>query len=264
MFHLIKKCGIQWYQSDLLPENLSHAFTTRKGGDAPPPLDGLSTGTAQYKEYLPEVIANRKLICSVLKMNYDNLIMTDQHHTDNIELIESTDQLDKKGYLPMTDAVIIKKTGIPVMLFYADCTPILLYDRGKNVLGAIHAGWKGTEKKIAFKTAQKIVDMFNTQPENIVAAIGPNIGQCCYEVSKEVAESLIETIPKKYVSDKIITYKNNSAYIDLKQINAFQLKDIGIKQIDIINECTSCNQDLFFSHRASGGKTGRQSLVAQT
>ena len=139
----------------------------------------------------------------------------------------------------------------------------MLYDTNTNVLGLIHAGWKGTVKKITLKTAQLMVEKYNSKPENIIAAIGPNIGQCCYEVSQGVADQLLETIPEKQISDTIIKYKNSKPYVDLKQINALQLKSYNIKEIDISPECTSCNQDLFFSHRMTNGKTGRQSLIAQ-
>lgn len=263
MFKLVENKNVLYYISDIFPENVNHAFTTRKGGYAPAPLDGLSTGTAQYKELSDYIIKNRQLLCSILGMNFNNLVMTDQEHTDNIVMLDDGFKLSPNGYLPSTDAVITSKKELPSLLFFADCTPVMLYDTNTNVLGLIHAGWKGTVKKITLKTARLMVEKYNSKPENIIAAIGPNIGQCCYEVSQEVADQLLETIPEKQISDTIIKYKNSKPYVDLKQINALQLKSYNIKEIDISPECTSCNQNLFFSHRMTKGKTGRQSLIAQ-
>ena len=195
MFKLLKNKGVLYYRSDIFPENVNHAFTTRKGGFAPAPLDSLSTGTAQFKELSKYVIKNRQLICSTLDMNFDNLIMTDQKHTDNIALLDNGFKLSINGFLPDTDAVITTKKQLPSLLFFADCTPILLYDTKTSALGLIHAGWKGTVKNITLKTATLMVEKYNSKPENIIAAIGPNIGQCCYEVSLEVADQLLERLP---------------------------------------------------------------------
>lgn len=263
MFKFSKNNDVEYFVSDIFPPNVIHAFTTRKGGYAPPPLNNFSMGTAQYYDFRDFIINNRKLICSILKMNYERLVMTDQHHTDNVFLLESEDQTDPNGYLTNTDAVITKTKGLPVMLFFADCTPIMLYDINKEILALIHAGWKGTAKNLCFKTLQLMISLFNSKPDDIIAAIGPNIGKCCFEVSTDVGAQLIQTIPENCVSDKIISYKDNKAYVDLKQINALHLKASGITTIDISPECTMCKQNLFFSHRLTGGKTGRQVLIAQ-
>lgn len=263
MFKLVENKNVLYYRSDIFPENVNHAFTTRKGGYAPEPLNSLSTGTAQYKEFSEYIIKNRQLLCSILNMDIDKLVMTDQEHTDNIAVLDNGFKLSKNGYLPSTDAVITIKQQLPSMLFFADCTPIILYDTQTKALGLIHAGWKGTAKRITVKTAQLMIETYGSKPENIIAAIGPNIGQCCYEVSQDVADQLLSTIPKQTISDTILKYKNLKPYVSLKEINALQLKSYNIKEIDISSECTSCNQELFFSHRMTNGKTGRQSLIAQ-
>lgn len=263
MFKLVNNKELQYFISDIFPPEVNHVFTTRNKGYTDGPLATLSTGTAQYKESLEAVIKNRQKICSTLSMNYDLLLMTDQRHTDNIEIIDSETQTDNEGYIPNTDAVITNSCNLPCMLFFADCTPVMLYDPEKKVLGLIHAGWKGTAEMIAAKTAKKMMDVFQCKPASILAAIGPNIGKCCYEVDTGVAESLKKTVTKLTDFDKIISYKAEKAYVDLKGINARQLAECGIKTIDVSQECTCCNAELFFSHRLSKGKTGRQSLIAQ-
>lgn len=263
MFKLIRNHDIQYYISDLMPENVIHAFTTRTGGDAPPPLDTFSMGTAQFGEHREIITKNRQTICSVLNVNYNNLVMTDQHHTDNIAHLESVNQLNEKGYLENTDAVIIKETNIPVMLFFADCIPVMLYDKTNKILGLVHAGWKGTAKKIAPKTLNRMIQLYGTNPDEVIAAIGPGIGKCCYEVSDDVSDQLIESLDGIEVSYDLIQRPANKPYVDLKLINAQQLKNMGVNMIDVIPECTACNQNLFFSHRATRGQTGRHALIAQ-
>ncbi|MGD9581934.1 MAG: peptidoglycan editing factor PgeF [Vampirovibrionia bacterium] len=263
MFKLVTNKNVSYYKSDIFPNNVNHAFTTRKGGFAPAPLDGLSTGVAQYKECLESVIKNRQLICEILEMDYDKLVMTDQEHTDNVINLDDGFELTENGFIKSTDAVITSKKFLPAMLFFADCTPVFLYDTKKQVMGLVHAGWKGTVKQITLKTAKLMVETFNSDPQNIIAAVGPNIGQCCYEVSEDVASELLQSVPKNFVSDKIVKYENGKPFVDLKLINAIQLQAYNLKQVDISDECTACNVDMFFSHRKTAGKTGRQSLVAQ-
>lgn len=263
MFKLVKKGNIEYFVSDLFPPELVHAFTTRRGGFAPPPLDNFSMGTAQYSDTYDFILNNRKLICSELNINYDDLLMTQQQHTDNIVILDSVKRSYPDKFLPDTDAVIITNKNIPAMLFFADCTPIMLYDTNKKILGLVHAGWKGTAKQILAKTLQKFFDIFNSSADDIIAAIGPSIGKCCYEVSSDVALELLGTIPPELVSDKIISYENTQPFVDLKQINVAQLQSYQVKTVDVIAECTSCHSDLFFSHRATQGQTGRQALIAQ-
>jgi hypothetical protein len=261
MFKLTQKNALEYYVSDIFPESFRHAFTTRKGGFAPPPLDSFSMGTAQYGHLKESVLKNRELICKELSINFKTLLMTDQHHTDNIAVITEENTYNQ-GYIPHTDAVILARKNQGAMLFFADCIPVALYDTQNNIAALIHAGWRGTASQIAPKTLKKMISEFNTIPENTVAAIGPGIGICCYCVSPDVAESLLETLPPHLISDKIIS-DNHQPRVDLKEINSAQLKNSGIKYIDIIDQCTSCNQIHFFSHRATNGQTGRHSLIAQ-
>lgn len=263
MFKFIKKGDLEYFVSDIFPENVKHAFTTRKGGKDHDHFDDFSLGKTELYDSYEFVLNNRKLLCKELKMNFDNLVMTDQHHTDNIYHLTSPIPTGKDHILPFTDAVITINNEIPILLFFADCTPIILYDKKNKVMALIHAGWRGTEKQIACKTAQKLINQYNSSPEDIVAAIGPSIGKCCYEVSHEVANKLLDTIDETSISDKIISYKSSQPYVDLKLINAEQLRQCNITNIDVLDECTACNQKLFFSHRATHGQTGRHALIAQ-
>lgn len=263
MFILNHRNGIHYYTSDLFPATVSHAFTTRLGGNAPPPLDEFSLGTAQYKQHYENIRENRQKLCKLLNMPFEHLLMADQKHTDNITVITTKTISEEGTYIPDTDALITKETGIPLLLFFADCTPILLYDTENHVLGVVHAGWKGVAQKIAAKTVDKMVSDLNANKETIIAAIGPNIGSCCFEVGKDVGEEIIKTVSPKSISDKMFLEKEDKAFVDLKAINVIQLNDVGVQTVDVSQECTACTQEMFFSHRMTKGQTGRQGLIAQ-
>ena len=128
----------------------------------------------------------------------------------------------------------------------------LFYDT-KQKIGAIsHAGWRGTAAKIGVKTIQKM----GSHPKDIIAVIGPAIGICCYEVSEEVRDKLLQTVKN---SDGLYNNRN----VDLKGINARQLQEVGVEKIDICPYCTSCNNDLFFSYRKENGTAKRHFAVLE-
>ena len=149
-----------------------------------------------------------------------------------------------------TDGLIVTRKNIPIALRFADCTPLIFYDT-KQKIGAIsHAGWRGTTQKIGPKTILKMGVNFGSNPDDIIAIIGPAIGLCCYEVSDEVRNKLLETVED---STNLVQGKN----VDLKQINSRQLEEIGVTKIDICPYCTSCDNDLFYSYRKGNGTAER-------
>lgn len=173
-------------------------------------------------------------------------IAPEQTHSANVEFVD-----ERKEY-PNTDGLIITKPKQIIKLKFADCTPLIFYDT-KQKIGAIsHAGWRGTAAKIGVKTIQKM----GSNPKDIIAVIGPAIGICCYEVSEEVRDKLLQTVKN---SDGLYNNRN----VDLKGINARQLQEVGVEKIDICPYCTSCNNDLFFSYRKENGTAKRHFAVLE-
>lgn len=179
---------------------------------------------------------------------YSNYISPLQTHSDHVEIV------DNRLEYPDTDGLIITKRRIPIALRFADCTPLIFYDTNLKIGAVAHAGWRGTAQKIGVKTLQKMYDNFGTKPQDIIAIIGPAIGVCCYEVSDEVKDKVLET-----VSDKTNLVQGNN--IDLKQTNARQLEEFGVTRIDICPYCTSCNNDLFYSYRKENGTQNRHYAI---
>ena len=179
---------------------------------------------------------------------YPNYIYPQQTHSDHVEIV------DERLEYPDTDGLIITKKNIPIALKFADCTPLIFYDT-KQKIGAIsHAGWRGTAQKIGPKTILQMRTNFGSNPEDIIAIIGPAIGICCYEVSDEVRGKLLETVKD---TANLVQGRN----VDLKQINARQLQEIGVTKIDICPYCTSCDNDLFYSYRKESGTMERHYAI---
>ena len=140
----------------------------------------------------------------------------------------------------------------------ADCVPILLFDPGLSVVGAVHAGWRGTAKDISGKAVRKMRDEFGCKSSELLVAIGPAVGPCCYGVGEEVAriflEENVETLPFLHPEGP------GRWKMNLPGINRHQLTNAGVREANICISplCTSCRKDLFFSVRADGEPTGRQ------
>lgn len=180
------------------------------------------------------------------KLSAERIITPEQTHSDHIEFV------DKKIKYPDTDALILTNKKDAVYLKFADCTPLIFYDQKQKIAAVSHAGWRGTAAKIGIKTISKM----NSNPEDIIAVIGPAISICCYEVSVEVRDELLSTVNNK-------TGLFNNRNVDLKRINMRQLEEAGVIKIDICPYCTSCNNDLFYSYRRENGTTNRHYAVAK-
>ena len=134
----------------------------------------------------------------------------------------------------------------------ADCVPVLLYDKEKEVVAAVHAGWKGTKAQIVAKTVLKMKDIYGCDPTKIIVGIAPSIGRCCYEVEGDVAEHFFDT-PEGF------THVGEKFMLDLPFINKKQLLDVGVSEsnIEMSDVCTACEVERFFSYRKEQGCSGR-------
>ena len=245
----------------LAAENIAatHCFTTRRGGVSTGALESLNIGLHRGDD--PEnVVKNYDILAKALDFDASKLVLTRQTHSDIVRVVTAADcnGLDHHQY-PESDALVTNTPGVGLVIFTADCTPILLHDPVTGAVGAAHAGWRGTAANIAGKTVQAMVDAFGCKPENICAAIGPNIGQCCFETDSEVPEAMIEALGRSAVIH--IRHKKNKYYVNIKAINAQFLKNAGVKNIEISTECTMCQHDRFWSHRYTKGKRGSQGAI---
>ena len=189
---------------------------------------------------------NIDIISDYLKIPSKNLIKPHQTHSDNIEYLK-----EEKPDYPNCDSLILTKKNYAIYLNFADCTPVILYDKKQNMVSIAHAGWRGTAAKIAPKTVLKM----QSNPKDIIALIGPCISFECFETSFEVIEKLKSTLKNTEG-----LFKNN--YADLKGINQRQLEEIGVVEFDICPYCTVLDNDKFFSYRKENKTKNRHSAVA--
>lgn len=254
---LVKKDGLTLLFSPLLSEyeNLTHAFTTRLGGQSAEPINSFNLGKHwDTDEARADAIKNRQTLLRVFDLPFENLIVPHQVHSRNVAWI--TEHKD----LPETDGVATVDSQFPILLQFADCVPVILFDRVTEAVCVVHAGWRGTASGIAPYAANMLASVLNSQTKNIVAAIGPSIGKCCYPTGLDVKAQL-ETTTSANSSD-LISWRDETPHPDLQAFNALQLYEAGVAEVDVCNRCTSCQSEIFYSHRQSGGKTGRQGALA--
>ena len=236
-----------------------HCFTTRLGGVSTGTLESLNMG--MHRGDSPEnVEENYRILGNTIGFDTRNLVLTRQIHTDTVRLVTKADAkgLDHRDY-PECDALITCDPGTALVIFTADCTPILLYDPVTGAVGAAHAGWRGTAMDIAGKTVQAMAAAFGCDPGNIRAAIGPNIGQCCFATDREVPDAMIAALGD--AAEEYIQFRGQKYYVNLKEINAQFLRNAGVAQIEISTDCTMCSHDRFWSHRYTRGERGSQGAI---
>lgn len=212
---------------------------------------------------VPELVrANRKLFADAIGVPAERFTTCAQVHGSKVQVV--TEELVGAGAIDFadtiadTDALVTKLTQVPLLLFFADCVPVLLVDRRLKVIGLAHAGWRGTVADIAAKTVRTMQEAFGSQPQDIVAAIGPSIGSCCYEVDDFVRDKA-EGYEEYFTP---IASKSGHYMLDLWGYNMAVLRDAGVpaEQIVCAEVCTADNHELFCSYRAENGVTGRMGV----
>ena len=190
------------------------------------------------------------------------LVLTRQVHSDIVRVVTGGDcnGPDHRDY-PECDGLITNDPGVTLMIFTADCTPILFHDPVTGAVGACHAGWKGTAQDIGGKTVEAMVREYGCDPANIRAAIGPNIGPCCFETDEDVPKAMLETYGEE--AENFIRAVGDKYYVNLKEINALSLRRRGVARIEISESCTMCDHDRFWSHRYTRGDRGSQGALIQ-
>lgn len=263
MFRLIKNGRLMYYKIDSFEETglVRHCFTTRMGGVSKNEYAELNLRT-NCDDDINNVWKNFKIICDEIGINYKNLVFSKQVHEDIIYDAAKDDAgngITKPNKLESADGLICGEPGIPLVIFSADCVPLFFLDKKERVIALSHSGWKGTVKNIAAKTVNKMLNEYNSRPENIICAIGPSIGECHFEVGDEVAEIFAG------VAGGVLNKYGEKYHVNLQKTIINQLTDCGIKADNITNTgiCTYCNSDILFSHRKTGGKRGSLAAIMQ-
>lgn len=232
-------------------------FTTRHEGVSRPPYNSLNLGLST-NDSPHSVEGNRSLLARAFGTRVEQLVTVTQVHGSDLLLLDEPNP-DFTHFLKLEcDGIITNQPGIMLGVCTADCVPVLLLDPARRVIAALHAGWKGTAAGIVRKGVEAMVSMFDAAPEDILAAVGPAIGPCCYEVDQPVADAF-----RQAGNDFDARSKSSGEgkwRLDLAEMNRRQLLRAGLdeRNIETTPLCSCCEKDLFFSYRRDKGETGRQ------
>ena len=253
--HSSGKGAVTFFASTLLTQSgITNAFCTRHHGVSSKPYESLNFSSKEGDTHA-NIEHNKDIVADAFGFSAARLVTVNQVHGDNI-LVLDTDMLPEQSPLEY-DAIITSRRSLAIGIKTADCVPILLVDPVMRVIAAVHAGWKGTALTIVQKVVETMATNFSSHRENIIAAIGPSIGKCCYEVGMPVYQQLCPA--GEYATNVLPSVKDEHWMLDLKGINRAQLLSARLSpnNIDVFAHCTACLDKLFFSHRRDNGKTGR-------
>ena len=267
---------------------LAHAFSTRHGG-----VSRVYGGTALNLGFTKEdsraaVERNRDLFLKELGASSGGkswpLVALRQIHSDLIHRIDRkiVDRIEEMpGQTLVGDGIVTDTAGLVVAIQTADCLPIVVVDPKRRAVGVFHAGWRGTVKRIVEKGVGEMRKHFGSNPRNLLAAIGPGVRGCCYDVGDEVrikfesqfaygaslfrevkeSDPVREKYPLLFLTARAPGHSELPVklFLDLVEANRRQLVDAGVmaKNIDASSTCTACHTDLLFSYRKEKGVTGR-------
>jgi len=229
-----------------LLEGFAHGFTTRRGGTSASPFDGLNLGDA-VGDAPACVEANWERLRRAARLDFARVR---QVHGDRVARAARAGPAEDEA-----DAVVSAVPGVAACVSVADCVPMLLADPRSGAVAAVHAGWRGTLAGAARRAVQALGDWHGARPEELLAAIGPSIGPCCYEVSVDLAERF-----RVELGADTGNPSPGQPRVDLWLGNEGVLRRAGVVRghIHLLRRCTACEDQVFFSHRRDQGRTGRQ------
>lgn len=247
-----EKNGVVFYQSETLLAfpNLTHGVTTRHGGVSPAPFDTLNL-SAHVGDTPERVQENLERLHRALELDRANTVDASQAQADRVARVTARERGTR---IQNVDGLITNERGVPLMLRFADCVPILLYDPTHQAIGIAHAGWRGTVAHVLTHTVNALCATFDSEPRELIACIGPSIGPCCYEIGADVIAQVERAFPD---TCEMMLRKNGAAHLNLWDANAVQLRALGVQQIEIAGVCTADHTHDFYSWRRENATTGR-------
>jgi len=249
----LEKQGLQFYQFKIFEQQpIFHAVLTRVGGTSKAPYDSLNLG-GTVGDNGESVLANHQKIFQTFDIDFNSRFDVWQVHGSDIICAENPRDLDKPH--TRADGILTDNPSVTLLMRFADCVPILLFDPVKNVIGIVHAGWQGTAKDIPGAAIRKLTQCYGSDPSDVLAGIGPSICQSCYEVGLEVYHIFCENYGQD--AEQFIKREGQSLYLNLWEANRYNLLRADVTQIEVSEICTGCHPEMWYSHRAENGKTGR-------
>lgn len=254
-FEVNRKGGLEYLTSSALP--VRHCFTTRYGGVSTGDLSSLNLGANRGDD--PEnVKENYARICAAMETDPASLVFARQTHSDIVRSVDSKncgEGLQRTDY-PVRDGLITNAPGVTLVVFTADCAPVLLFDPVKHAIGAVHSGWRGTAQCITTRAVEAMQAAFGTDPADLLCAVGPAIGRCCFETHTDVPDAMRACMGE--AAEVAIFPKGEKFLVDNRELIRLQLLSCGVnaQNIDISTDCTACQPERFWSYRKAGNARG--------
>ena len=261
------KNGVTFFQSDGIAAagGAAHGFSTRLGGVSEGMWASLNLGVGRGDD--PDhVRENYRRFFAAIGGSGRRIAMSNQVHGGVVRCVTSADlhadPYEKVGY--EADGLMTDLPGVALVVYSADCIPILFYDPVRRVIAAAHAGWRGTAAGIAAAAVDRMKNVYGCRPEDILAAVGPGIGPDCFETHEDVPNAMTAALSTA-VLQHIKIKENGKFAVDLKGINAMRLEQAGLDpaHIAVSDICTACRSDLFWSHRKLGTNRGSMAAAIQ-
>ncbi len=244
--------GLRYYTFEIFPENIAQAVFSRLGGVSPHPWDSLNVG-GSVGDDLAHVRENRIRSFKALGCAPESIHDVWQVHSADVIYADAPRPLDTE--YQKADILLTDNPNVTLFMRFADCTPILLYDPVKQVVGIVHSGWLGTVRGAARAAVEAMQERYSSNPADILAAIGPAIGPDHYEIGEDVIAQVQNTFGTD--AESLLEEHGETIHFNLWKANQLLLENAGVKQIEIAGICTACHTEDWFSHRAEKGKTGR-------
>ena len=244
---------------------VAHGFSTRQGGVSQGMWASLNLGVSRGDD--PDhVRENYRRFQAAIGAEGHVMAASNQVHGAVVRNLTTADLKDdtsgKTGY--EADGLMTAIPGVILTVFSADCIPVLLYDPRRRVIAALHAGWRGTAAGIVTVAVGQMASVYGSDPADILAAIGPGIGQCCFETHEDVPNAMTAAMAGGVLP--FIQLKDNGKFaVDLKGINAKRLELAGVTpdHIAICGDCTACMRDKYWSHRIMGTQRGSMAAMIE-
>ncbi len=235
-------------------EGVIHALSTRHGGVSDGPYRALNL-RLKNGDVWKNVQKNYAILFEELGVDSGRVAIAHQEHTDKIVRIEEDFEGGIEKPFESVDAFVSNVPGKTLVVRFADCQGVLMYDPVKRVIGAVHSGWRGNTKNIIGKTLRKMIEEYGCDPGDILVGVGQSLGQCCSEFSDPVNE--LPEFMHKYIDER--------NHVDLWSCAEDQILEEGVKpeNLEILRRCTVCEEEQFFSFRREKGKTGHMVAVIQ-
>jgi len=253
-----------WYGSSLLEDcpGVVHGFSTRKGGVSRAPWDTLNLGVGRGDD-MEDVRENYRRFCGAVGMDHRRTVLSRQVHETTVRVCTEADAgkglYQERDFL--ADGLVTNVPGLALAVFSADCGIVLLCDPKAQCAGAVHAGWRGCAAGIVEKAVRTMEAEYGARAENVLAAVGPCIGQCCFETDGDVPDAMTAALGAD--AAPYIQRRGEKYHVDLAGLNRQWLLRAGVPagNIDVSGVCTACHPELLWSYRRMGNDRGAQAAM---